>query len=62
MNNSALQETVLSRKEAAAFLGISKTTLDRAEIPRSKIRKRILYRQSVLIQWLAKNENREAKL
>ena len=53
--NSALQENVLSRKEAADFLGICKTTLDRMGIPRTKVRRRVLYRQSVLIQWLEKN-------
>ena len=53
--NSALQENVLSRKEAAEFLGICKTTLDRMDIPRTKVRRRVLYRQSVLIQWLEKN-------
>jgi len=53
--NSALQENVLSRGEAAKFLGICKTTLDRTGIPRTKVRRRVLYRQSVLIQWLEKN-------
>ena len=29
MNNASLQDAVLSRKQAAEFLGICKTTLDR---------------------------------
>jgi len=53
--DSALQENVLSREEAADFLGICRTTLDRMNIPRTKLRRRVLYRQSVLIQWLEKN-------
>ena len=53
--NNALQENVLSRTQAAAFLGVCKTTLDRMEIPRTKVRRRVLYRQSVLLQWLEKN-------
>jgi hypothetical protein len=62
MNNIALQDCVLSRKQAAMFLGVCKTTLDRMDIPRTKIRRRVLYRQSVLLQWLEKNtDNKEAK-
>jgi hypothetical protein len=46
---------VLSRKQAANFLGVCMTTLDRMNITRTKIRRRVLYRQSVLFQWLEKN-------
>jgi hypothetical protein len=53
--NEVLQEQVLSRKEAAAFLKICKTTLDRADIPRTRVRRRVLYRQSVLLSWLERN-------
>jgi len=55
MNNASLQDIVLSRKDAAIFLGICRTTLDRMDIPRVKIRRRVLYRQSVLLSWLEKN-------
>jgi hypothetical protein len=55
MNSEALKENVFSRKQAAEYLGICKTTLDRMDIPRTKIRRRVLYRQSVLLQWLEKN-------
>jgi hypothetical protein len=62
MNNSVLQENVLSRNQAAEFLGVCKTTLDRMDIPRTKIRRRVLYRQSVLLKWLEKNtENKGAQ-
>jgi hypothetical protein len=60
MNSVSLQENVLSRKAAAAFLGVCKTTLDRMNIPRTKIRRRVLYRQSVLLQWLEKNTEGQA--
>ena len=53
--SSALQEIVLSRKDAAKFLGVCVASLDRLNIPRTKVRRRVLYRQSVLIQWLEKN-------
>jgi len=55
MNNASLQENVLSRKQAAEFLGVCRTTLDRMNLPRTKVRRRVLYRQSVLIQWLERN-------
>jgi len=51
----AIQEKVFSRKEAAEFLGVCRTTLDRMKIPRTKVRRRVLYRQSELIRWLEKN-------
>ena len=53
--NNALQENILSRKKVAEFLGVCLTTLDRLDIPRAKVRRRVLYRQSVLLQWLEKN-------
>jgi hypothetical protein len=46
---------VLSRKQAAKFLGVCTTTLDRMKIPKTQIRRRVLYRQSVLLKWLEKN-------
>jgi hypothetical protein len=46
---------VLSRKQAAQFLGVCLTTLDRMNIPRTQVRRRVLYRQSVLLKWLEKN-------
>jgi hypothetical protein len=45
---------VLSRKETAEYLGVCKTTLDRLAIPRTQIRRRVLYRRAILDQWLAK--------
>jgi hypothetical protein len=46
---------IFDRKEAAEYLHICKTTLDRLDIPRSKIRRRVLYRQSVLDRYLEEN-------
>ena len=46
---------VLSRKEAAAFLGVCLTTLDRLDIPRTRIRQRVLYKREVLNKWLDKH-------
>jgi len=47
---------VLSRAEAASYLGICKTTLYRLDIPRAQIRKRVMYRKATLDSWLAKQE------
>ena len=47
---------VLSRQAAAEYLSICKSTLDKLDIPRTKIRKRVLYRKSTLDSWLAKQE------
>jgi len=55
MNTVSLQDNVLSRKQASKFLGVCVTTLDRMDIPRTKVRRRVLYRQSVLLEWLEKN-------
>jgi hypothetical protein len=52
---------VLSRKEAAQFLGICLTTLDRLEIPRTQIRKRVLYRRSTLELWLERQEQGQVR-
>lgn len=53
------QKEVLSRKEAAEYLGICKTTLDRLDIPRTQIRRRVLFRKEVLDKWLTRNTAKE---
>jgi hypothetical protein len=63
MDSSSLQDSVFSRKQAAEFLGICKTTLDRMNIPQTKLRRRVFYRKSVLLHWLEKNtKNKETKI
>jgi len=52
MNCNVETVEVLSRKKAAAFLGICLTTLDRLDIPKTKIRHRVLYKHDVLIKWI----------
>jgi len=49
---------VLSRAEAAAYIGIGKSTLDRLDIPKIKIRKRILFKKEIIDKWLAQNTTR----
>jgi len=44
--------TILSRKQAAAFLGVCRNTLDRLDIPKTKIGRRVLYKREVLDKWI----------
>ena len=59
MDTISLQDKVLSRKQASEFLGVCVTTLDGMNIPRVKLRRRVLYQQSELINWLKKNTDRK---
>ena len=43
---------ILSRREAAVLLGICTVTLDRLDIPRTKIRHRIMYKRDVISKWV----------
>jgi hypothetical protein len=51
MNIATANIEIMSRKQAAAFLGVCKATLDRLDIPRTKIRHRVMYRRDVLELW-----------
>ena len=52
MNTNTENIEILSRKKAAAFLGVCLTTLDRLDIPRTRIRHRVMYRRDVLDRWV----------
>jgi hypothetical protein len=43
---------VLSRREAAALLGICRATLDRLDIPKTRIRHRVMFKREVLNKWI----------
>jgi predicted DNA-binding transcriptional regulator AlpA len=43
---------ILSRKQAAEYLVISKGTLDKLSIPRIQIRRRIVFLKSDIDKWL----------
>ena len=43
---------ILSRKQAAAFLGICINTLDCQDIPRTKIGRRVFFKREVLHKWI----------
>ena len=52
---TAQVKSVMSRAETAAYIGIGKSTLDKLDIPRTQIRRRILYKQEVVDKWLSQN-------
>jgi len=54
-----ISSELLNRKEAAAYLRICKTTLDKLKIPRVKIRHRVIYRRKELEKWI--NDNMQIK-
>jgi hypothetical protein len=43
---------VLSRREAAALLGICRATLDHLDIPRTRIGHRVMFKREVLNKWI----------
>jgi hypothetical protein len=43
---------VMNRKQAAAFLGICRTTLDSLDIPRTQIRRKVFYKREAICKWL----------
>ena len=53
---------VMSRKDAAAYIGIGKSTLDKLDIPRTQIRRRVFFKKEVIDKWLSQNtEGAKAK-
>jgi DNA-directed RNA polymerase subunit N (RpoN/RPB10) len=54
MTTTQSQE-LLTRSDAAAYLKICRTTLDRLNIPRICIRRRVLFKKPILDKWLEEN-------
>jgi len=59
MNTNTVDTDIFSRKQAASFLGICLTTLDRLDIPRIRIRHRVMFKRDVLSKWA--DEQTESK-
>jgi hypothetical protein len=56
-----LTTAILTRKAAAAYMGICTTTLDRLDnLPRVSIRGRVFYRPMDIEAWLEKNAKPKA--
>jgi hypothetical protein len=52
---------VMSRRDAAAYIGIGKSTLDRLSIPKIQIRRRVLYKKEAIDKWLLAQQAKGAK-
>lgn len=48
-------DVLLDRDEAAEYLHICKTTLDRLGLPKIKIRRRVLFKRASLDKWIEEN-------
>jgi len=58
INKHDQQDEVLDRKSVSQLIGVCLTTLSRLDIPRIKIRRRVLYKRSVVMAYLdSKTEN-----
>jgi len=52
MNDDIVTSNILSRREAAEYLGVCKATLDRLDVPKTRIRHRVMYKRDLLNKWL----------
>jgi excisionase family DNA binding protein len=52
MNENQTTSDVLTRRQAAEYLSISRGTLDKLDIPRIQIRRRVVYRKADIDAWL----------
>jgi hypothetical protein len=55
-NENTLTKPVLSREEAAAYLGIHSNTLDKSDIPRIYVGRRTLFRMETLNKYFEEME------
>jgi hypothetical protein len=58
---NAIEPLLLNRSEAARLLGIGLNTLGSLNIPKTRIRKRVLYRRDVLEKWVRDNTEKAYK-
>jgi excisionase family DNA binding protein len=52
---------VMSRAQAAAYIGIGKSTLDKLNIPKIQIRRRVLFQKETIDKWLLSQQTERAK-
>jgi hypothetical protein len=54
---------ILSRREAAQYLGICRTTLDRLDdLPKTRIRHRVMYKREMLNKWIDEHTDEKKKV
>jgi len=51
----------MSRRQVAEFLGICRTTLDRLDIPRTKIGRRVVFKREALDKWIDDHTEKEMR-
>jgi hypothetical protein len=56
MQNVLNPSDILTRNQAAEYLHICRTTLDRLNLPRVRIRRRVFFRKATLDQWILERE------
>jgi len=52
MNSTTQTSGILTRAQAAEYLSLSKGTLDKLDIPKIQVRRRILYKRADIDAWL----------
>ena len=52
MENTKTVPAVLSRRDAAGYMGICVALLDRSGIPYTQIGRRVIYQREVIDKWL----------
>ncbi|GMO27592.1 MAG: hypothetical protein Ta2B_08280 [Termitinemataceae bacterium] len=63
-NENAVTTTaseLLTRKQAAAYLTLCITSLERLGIPHTQLGRRVLYRKSTLDKWIEQHETAPVK-
>jgi hypothetical protein len=63
MQNLLNHSDILSRRQASEYMGICRASLDRLNLPRIKVGRRVLYKRASLQKWLSEHEvSKEASL
>jgi len=52
MQDDEKKADLLTRKEAAVFIGVCENTLDKLDIPRTRVRRRIFFKREILLKWI----------
>jgi len=55
MQTDEKRADILTRKEAAKFIGVCQNTLDQLNIPRTKVRRRVFYKRDEINKWIDEN-------
>jgi hypothetical protein len=52
MKTPLITSDILTRQQAAEYLHVCRTTLDRLNLPRIQLRRRIVFKKAILEAWL----------